>query len=79
MKVVDVDIFFIQLIKSVIKWYDVNYMNKDGRKFIHVATLMDNYVPDRFRYADNLREERDKFLAEIQIRVETDLDNAINY
>lgn len=79
MNVVNVDIFFIQLIKSVAKWYDENYMNKDNRKLIHIDILRDHYVPERFRNADHLGKERHKFLSEIQIIVERNLDNAVNF
>ncbi len=77
--VVQVDIFFIQLVRSVFKWYDENYMDKDNRKLIHIDTLSNHYVPERFRNAENLGKEREKFLAEIQIIVERDLDNAVNF
>ncbi len=77
--IVQVDIFFIQLVKSVIKWYDENYMDKDNRKFIHIDTLSNYYVPERFKNAEHLGKEREKFLAEIQIIVERDLDNAVNF
>lgn len=79
MKVVDKDIFFIQLVRSVLKWYDENYMNKDNRKFIHIDTLKNHYVPERFRDTDHLGKERYKFLSEIQIIVERHLDNVINF
>jgi len=63
--VADVDVFFIQLINAVEKWYDLNYMDISSMKGIHLDTVMINYRPERFRKSTNLNTERVNFLAEM--------------
>ena len=65
-KVVNVDIFLIQLIRSIEKWYDEHYMDKmSSKKNEHINEISNYYIPSRFREAKNLCEEREKFLSEI--------------
>ncbi len=65
-KVVNVDIFLIQLIRSVEKWYDENYMDKmSNKKNEHIDKIRNYYIPSRFRETNNLCREREKFLSEI--------------
>jgi len=63
--VVDVDVFFIQLMNAVERWYDKHYMNVDNMKAFHLEIVRSNYKPDRFKETDDLYYERRQFLAEM--------------
>ncbi len=69
MSIINVDVFCIQLIKSVEEWYDKNYMEIDNKKEIHVCKIKENYKLLRFKNAKNLHEEKKKFLSEIHALV----------
>jgi hypothetical protein len=64
-EIYNIDIFYIQLMRSVNEWYDRNYMNVDNIKAIHLDTVNINYEPERFKKTTNLHDERKRFLAEI--------------
>ena len=69
MSIIDIDIFYIQLIKSIETWYDENYMEIDNKKTIHVHNIKENYNQLRFKNATNLHKEKVKFLNEVHVMV----------
>lgn len=79
MKIINIDLFYIQLIKSVSTWYDDNYKERDNKKMIHINKVMENYEPLRFKEAKNLCKERKKFLNEMQCIVWEEDDDAVNF
>ena len=78
MQIINIDIFYIQLIRSVEKWYDEHYFEIDNKKFIHLSSVIEHYDPERFRNTKNLYKERVKFLNEIQVDV-WENNEAINF
>jgi len=67
MKILDIDVFYIQLIKSVDKWYRENYMEINTKKDEHLTLIGLYYNRERFRNAENLYKERTIFLNEIHV------------
>lgn len=78
--VVDREIFFTKLIKSVSEFYDKDYAgHSTGIKNLHIMVLLENYEPERFKHAQNLSIERKTFLNEIQVKVEIESTNYLYF
>ena len=61
------DIFYTQLKTSIINFYDKEYCgDADIAKELHLSLLDNRYERGRFEKADNLYEERSRFLEELQ-------------
>ena len=66
-EVIDPEIFLKSLIKGVGNFYDKYYHGQYiGKRNYHIRKLLENYDKKRFSQAENLCEERSKFLGEIQ-------------
>ena len=66
-KIIDPDIFLKSMIKNVGNFYDMYYHGQfTGKKNYHIRKLLENYDKKRFSQAENLYEERSKFLGEMQ-------------
>jgi len=72
-EVIDPEILLKSLIKSVGNFYDKYYHGQYiGRKNYHIRKLLENYDKKRFSRAENLYEERLKFLGEMQDLVDNE-------
>jgi len=72
-KIIDPEIFIRSLIKSVANFYEKYYLGQYvGKKNYHVRKVLENYDKERFSRAENLYEERSKFLEEMQNLVDNE-------
>ena len=66
-EVIDPEILLKSLIKSVANFYEKYYLGQYvGKRNYHIRKVIENYDKERFSHAENLYEERLKFLEEMQ-------------
>lgn len=71
--IIDPEIFLNNLLKSVGIFYDNSYHGCSiGKKNYHLRRILESYDRERFSRAENLYEERVKFLEEIQYLVDNE-------